>query len=147
MPDALAPTNPYHTDFSHSKILFLLSHIQDRFANSARNLPNVEVELVDDIDVYPLLQGDKIVMDLKAVELLDEWLGNTRAPSSFSPDFVEDYLHEEELGARQLEGEELGKNMKEINYASVNGPSSQTLVERMGPVLAATAMSLAEARH
>lgn len=79
-PDVLSPATTTHP--TPSKILFLLSSIDPNFALSARNMPNVKVELVDDIDVYPLLQGDRVVLDLEAVEVLDEWLGRQNVSHS-----------------------------------------------------------------
>jgi hypothetical protein len=69
---------------SASKILFLVSSLESNFAISARNLPNVTVELVDDIDVYPLLQGDRVVLDVEAVQTLSDWLGRRDQSSSSS---------------------------------------------------------------
>jgi len=82
-PDVLSTSTSTSTRPSAaSKILFLVSSLDSNFALSARNLPNVKVELVDDIDVYPLLQGDRVVLDLEAVQVLDACLGRHR--SSFT---------------------------------------------------------------
>lgn len=35
------------------------------------------VDLVDDIDVFPLLQGDRVVLDIEAVQQLEDWLGRS----------------------------------------------------------------------
>jgi len=54
--------------------LFLLSEITDTFGLSARNLPKVSVKEVEDVDVYSLLQGKRVILDMKAVQQLEQRL-------------------------------------------------------------------------
>lgn len=84
--------HPFARQWSRSKTLFLLSTLDETFALSARNLPNVEVRLVDDIDVYSTLQGNNVVMDLEAVQLLEDWLGRdaTAAAGGLWSDVVQE---------------------------------------------------------
>lgn len=60
---------------SWSDSLFLLSSLESSFALSARNLPNVDVRHVLELDVYSILQGKRVVMDIDAVQILVNWLG------------------------------------------------------------------------
>ncbi|KAL7005897.1 54S ribosomal protein yml6, mitochondrial [Cystobasidiomycetes sp. EMM_F5] len=66
-------TSPSTSAFSSS--LFLLSEIPKEFHLSTRNLPGVQVRLIDDVDVYSLLQHKRIVIDVDSVQYLSDWLG------------------------------------------------------------------------
>lgn len=52
-----------------------MSDLNAEFVLSAQNLPNVEVAHISEIEVYPLLQGQRVVLDVDAVQYLEDWLG------------------------------------------------------------------------
>lgn len=68
-------SHPSASNWSSERTLFLVSSLDPSFTLSARNLANVEVRLVNDIDVYSTLRGKRVVLDVEAVQLLENRLG------------------------------------------------------------------------
>lgn len=77
------------------KVLFLLSQLDPNMEHSARNLQPAGVKVLDvrEVDVYPLLLGSRVIMDVGAAQFLSKRFGQSD---------VQDML------ARQLEQLQLG---------------------------------------
>jgi len=61
------------------KVLFLLSEVDPNFVNSARNLETSGVRVMDvrDVDIYPLLLGSRVVLDIDAAQILCDRFGKS----------------------------------------------------------------------
>lgn len=95
-----------------------MSDLNAEFVLSAQNLPNVDVAHISEIEVYPLLQGQRVVLDVDAVQYLEDWLGedaqrvsgksylqDADLDSTADPDFAVTTLAEAHESAGVLEGE------------------------------------------
>ena len=61
-------------DFSLSKVLFISDEFDTNFYLSARNIPNVEVITVKEINPVVLLRADKVAVTAGALMLIEEWI-------------------------------------------------------------------------
>jgi large subunit ribosomal protein L4 len=61
-------------DFSLSKVLFISDEFDTNFYLSARNIPNVEVITVKEINPVVLLRADKVAVTAGALKLIEEWI-------------------------------------------------------------------------
>ena len=61
-------------DFSLSKVLFITDNFDSNFYLSARNIPNVDVITVKEINPVILLKSDKVAVTAAAFKLIEEWI-------------------------------------------------------------------------
>ncbi|MDC0454279.1 50S ribosomal protein L4 [Gammaproteobacteria bacterium] len=61
-------------DFSLSKVLFITDAFDSNFYLSARNIPNVDVITVKEINPVILLKADKVAVTAEAFKLIEEWI-------------------------------------------------------------------------
>ena len=61
-------------DFSLSKVLFITDNFDSNFYLSARNIPNVDVITVKEINPVILLKSDKVAVTESAFKLIEEWI-------------------------------------------------------------------------
>lgn len=61
-------------DFSLSKVLFITDTFDSNFYLSARNIPNVDVITVKEINPVILLRADKVAVTAEAFKLIEEWI-------------------------------------------------------------------------
>ena len=61
-------------DFSLSKVLFITDNFDSNFYLSARNIPNVDVITVKEINPVILLKSDKVAVTATAFKLIEEWI-------------------------------------------------------------------------
>jgi large subunit ribosomal protein L4 len=61
-------------DFSLSKVLFITDNFDSNFYLSARNIPNVDVITVKEINPVILLKSDKVAITAAAFKLIEEWI-------------------------------------------------------------------------
>ena len=61
-------------DFSLSKVLFIIDNFDSNFYLSARNIPNVDVITVKEINPVILLKSDKVAVTAAAFKLIEEWI-------------------------------------------------------------------------
>ncbi len=61
-------------DFSLSKVLFITDTFDSNFYLSSRNIPNVEVITVKEINPVILLKADKVAVTASAFKLIEEWI-------------------------------------------------------------------------
>ena len=57
-----------------ASILFILDEIDLNFHLSARNIPNVEVATVKEINPVLLLRSEKVVIVPEAFKLIEDWI-------------------------------------------------------------------------
>ena len=83
--DGLAPSHK-----TVPKVLFLLSDPDPNLINSARNLEASGVRIMDvrDIDVYPLLLGSRVVLDIYAAQFLSNRFGKSDIHDRMSRAFI-----------------------------------------------------------
>mgnify|MGYP006225429471 FL=1 len=62
------------SDFSLSKVLFITDTFDSNFYLSARNIPNVDVITVKEINPVILLRADKVAVTAEAFKLIEEWI-------------------------------------------------------------------------
>jgi large subunit ribosomal protein L4 len=62
------------SDFSLSKVLFITDIFDSNFYLSARNIPNVDVITVKEINPVILLRADKVAVTAEAFKLIEEWI-------------------------------------------------------------------------
>ena len=62
------------SDFSLSKVLFITDNFDSNFYLSARNIPNVDVITVKEINPVILLKSDKVAVTESAFKLIEEWI-------------------------------------------------------------------------
>ena len=62
------------SDFSLSKVLFITDTFDSNFYRSARNIPNVDVITVKEINPVILLRADKVAVTAEAFKLIEEWI-------------------------------------------------------------------------
>ena len=61
-------------DFSLSKVLFITDNFDSNFYLSARNIPNIDVITVKEINPVILLKSDKVAVTAAAFKLIEEWI-------------------------------------------------------------------------
>ena len=61
-------------DFSLSKVLFITDTFDSNFYLSSRNIPNVDVITVKEINPVILLKADKVAVTASAFKLIEEWI-------------------------------------------------------------------------
>ena len=61
-------------DFSLSKVLFITDAFDSNIYLSARNIPNVDVITVKEINPVILLRADKVAVTAEAFKLIEEWI-------------------------------------------------------------------------
>ena len=61
-------------DSSLSKVLFITDTFDSNFYLSARNIPNVDVITVKEINPVILLRADKVAVTAEAFKLIEEWI-------------------------------------------------------------------------
>ena len=62
------------SDFSLSKVLFITNSFDSNFYLSARNIPNVDVITVKEINPVILLRADKVAVTAEAFKSIEEWI-------------------------------------------------------------------------
>ena len=62
------------SDFSLSKVLFITDTFDSNFYLSARNIPNVDVITVKEINPVILLRADKVAVTAEAFKSIEEWI-------------------------------------------------------------------------
>ena len=62
------------SDLSLSKVLFITDTFDSNFYLSARNIPNVDVITVKEINPVILLRADKVAVTAEAFKLIEEWI-------------------------------------------------------------------------
>ena len=61
-------------DFSLSNVLFITDTFDSNFYLSSRNIPNVDVITVKEINPVILLKADKVAVTASAFKLIEEWI-------------------------------------------------------------------------
>ncbi len=60
------------------RVLIVVDNKDDMLVRSARNLPNVKLSQATYLNVYSLINADKVVVTKAALSAIDKWLGGTK---------------------------------------------------------------------
>ena len=61
-------------EFSLSKVLIIMDELDTNLYLSARNIPNVDVITVREINPINLLKPQKVAVTSEALKLIEEWI-------------------------------------------------------------------------